>query len=113
MAKENPSIKEQWARNPDVGLPQPDLCVFLSVSAENASKRGGFGEERFEKLEIQERVRKIFKVVQTKAIDHGETFVEIDGGDSFEEVEKKVLEAVESRFREVDAQQLPLRYVQA
>ena len=40
-----------------MGLPKPDMVIFLDVSEEVASKRGGFGEERYETLEVQRAVR--------------------------------------------------------
>ena len=44
-----------WCRQPDRGLPRPDVVYFLDVSPEEAAKRGGFGEERYEKAEFQVR----------------------------------------------------------
>jgi dTMP kinase len=55
-AKEGLSL--EWCKQPDRGLPRPDLVCFLDVSSEEASKRGGFGEERYEKQDFQEKVRK-------------------------------------------------------
>ncbi|CAK5274702.1 unnamed protein product [Mycena citricolor] len=49
-----------WCRAPDVSLPAPDLTVFLDISPEDARKRGGYGEERYEKEEMQRKVREIF-----------------------------------------------------
>ena len=40
----------------EVGLPAPDLTVFLSISAADAQQRGGYGAERYENKEMQERV---------------------------------------------------------
>ncbi|KAF1996475.1 P-loop containing nucleoside triphosphate hydrolase protein, partial [Amniculicola lignicola CBS 123094] len=45
-AKSNPTLSLPWARHPDVGLPRPDLVLFLDISAEEAAKRGGYGEEK-------------------------------------------------------------------
>ncbi|EMD38984.1 hypothetical protein CERSUDRAFT_112696 [Gelatoporia subvermispora B] len=52
-----------WCRAPDVGLPAPDLTLLLDVSPEQQAKRGGFGAERYEKAEMQERVRAVFERV--------------------------------------------------
>jgi dTMP kinase len=35
----------------------PDLVCFLDVSAEEAAKRGGFGAERYENKDFQDKVR--------------------------------------------------------
>ncbi|KAF2646921.1 P-loop containing nucleoside triphosphate hydrolase protein, partial [Massarina eburnea CBS 473.64] len=45
-AKLNPSMPLAWCRSPDVGLPRPDLCLFLDISAEEAAERGGYGTEK-------------------------------------------------------------------
>ncbi len=31
---------------PDVGLPKPDLVIYLEMAVELAAGRGGYGEER-------------------------------------------------------------------
>eukprot|EP00128_Syssomonas_multiformis_P014427 Colp12_sorted_trinity150504_noHs@34789 len=51
----------EWCKNPDSGLPEPDVTIFLEISVEEAMKRGGFGEERYEKREMQEAVAGLFK----------------------------------------------------
>ena len=40
----------EWCRNSDRGLPKPDAVIFLDISVEDASKRGEFGAERYEKV---------------------------------------------------------------
>lgn len=52
-----PGLSLEWCKGPDKGLPQPDLVCFLDVSADEAAKRGGFGDERYEKAEFQALVR--------------------------------------------------------
>ncbi|KAI8074660.1 thymidylate kinase-domain-containing protein [Gongronella butleri] len=49
-----------WCRHPDVGLLTPDVVMFLDLSMDEAEKRGGFGDERYEKRELQIQVRKEF-----------------------------------------------------
>lgn len=49
-----------WCRQPDRGLPKPDLVCFLDVSPEEAAKRGGFGTERYERSDFQAEVRKVY-----------------------------------------------------
>lgn len=45
-----------WCKGPDVGLPAPDLVVYLRLSDAVAAARAGFGEERYEKSEFQNKV---------------------------------------------------------
>lgn len=59
-AKENPSLPLSWAKAPEVGLPRPDLVLFLDLEERVARERGGWGGEVYEKGEMQRRVRELF-----------------------------------------------------
>ena len=60
-AKQNPDLPLSWARTPDSGLPKPDAVIFLDLAEEIAQQRGGWGGERYEKADLQRRVRDLFK----------------------------------------------------
>ncbi|USP72857.1 Thymidylate kinase [Curvularia clavata] len=109
-AKQNPSMSLEWCRKPDVGLPRPDLCLFLDISAEDAAKRGGFGTEKYEKKDMQDRVRELFETLMQKK--EGEDFVRIDAGASLEEVAGKVREQADRCIERVAKGRLPLRIVE-
>lgn len=55
-AKAVPGMDVEWCKAPDCGLPAPDLVVYLRVSNAVAAARAGFGEERYEKAEFQDKV---------------------------------------------------------
>ena len=55
-----PSLSFEWCKSPDIGLPAPDLVLFLDITPEKAKERGGYGEERYEKEDMQNRVRNFF-----------------------------------------------------
>ncbi|GAB1313766.1 Thymidylate kinase [Madurella fahalii] len=59
-AKQNPSLTLSWARAPEVGLPRPDLVLFLDLDETQARARGGWGGEVYEKGAMQRRVRELF-----------------------------------------------------
>ncbi|KAL2159049.1 hypothetical protein VTH06DRAFT_2808 [Thermothelomyces fergusii] len=59
-AKQNPTLTLCWARAPEVGLPRPDLVLFLDLDENQAKARGGWGAEAYEKAEMQRRVRELF-----------------------------------------------------
>ncbi|KAH7071291.1 thymidylate kinase-domain-containing protein [Paraphoma chrysanthemicola] len=109
-AKQDPSMSLEWCRKPDVGLPRPDLCVFLDISAEDAAKRGGYGTEKYEKKEMQDRVRELFETLMQRK--EGEDFVRIDAGSSLEEVQQRIQEEVKRCIERVDTQDPPLRVVE-
>lgn len=48
---------------PDVGLPKPDLVMFLQLSPSDAALRGQFGEERYENSDFQKAVQQKFEVL--------------------------------------------------
>lgn len=98
-AKDNPSLPLQWARDPDVGLPRPDVVIFLDLSPEEAEKRGAYGEEKYEKKEMQRRVRELF-------LDLREGLRTIDAGKSIDEVAKEVLENVVYELRSAEGDEL-------
>ena len=45
-----------WCKNPDIGLPQPDIVFYLELSPTIANNRCGFGIERYENLQFQNLV---------------------------------------------------------
>jgi len=110
VAKNNPTLDFQWARNPDVGLPRPDVCIFLDISEEDAAKRGGgYGEEKYETRQMQARVRENFRIFLEKEPGN---LVRIDAGQSLDEVATQVLSAVLAVFPSGDSNDLPLRVVE-
>jgi len=83
-----PGLSLNWCKQPDVGLPRPDLVVFMDVTEEVAKQRGGFGEERYEVAEFQRRVRQNYEQLKD------ETWVEVCADGTLEEVESKLLDIV-------------------
>jgi dTMP kinase len=101
-AKHNPTLSLSWARHPDVGLPRPDVCLFLDISAEEAAKRGGFGEEKYEKQEMQDRVRELFEMLMERWGAEKDDIVRIDASKGLEEVHSEIRGVVENVFARVD-----------
>lgn len=91
-----PGLTYEWCRAPDVSLPAPDLTIFLDVSPDKAADRGGFGEERYEKEEMQLRVRDIFERIGME-LGEGErgSWLPIDADMEKDEVAELVWKAVE------------------
>jgi len=56
----DPLLSFEWCKSPDIGLPAPDVILFLDISPEKAKERGGYGEERYEKEAMQKRVKEFF-----------------------------------------------------
>lgn len=101
-AKGNPSLSLAWARAPEVGLPRPDLVVFLDLEPEEAARRGGWGEEKYEKEEMQKKVRELFRQLadDEQAADDKELEL-VNAGGSVEEVSEKIWDLVRTRVDEI------------
>lgn len=91
----------EWCRAPDISLPAPDLVLFLDVTPEIQAARGGYGEERYEKADLQRRVREVFRRIagefQTpKSIESSIVrWQEIDAGRSKQDVSNDIWAAVQ------------------
>lgn len=94
VAKRNPTLSFSWARAPEIGLPRPDVVVFLDLDEEEAKKRGGWGDEVYEKVEMQRRVRDLFwglsfgHVNANGAVSAGENNTDVAGGLVFRQEEE-------------------------
>ncbi|CAD7077130.1 unnamed protein product [Hermetia illucens] len=62
----------EWCKGPETGLPRPDRVFFLQINPTALENRGGFGNERFETTDFQEKVLKIYKQL------HDDSWVYID-----------------------------------
>ncbi|KAJ5665245.1 uncharacterized protein N7477_007693 [Penicillium maclennaniae] len=89
-AKANPTLSLDWAWQPELGLPRPDICLFLSISTDEAAKRGGYGAERYENEAMQTRVRDLFRTLFERQKD---VYV-VDAGKALKEVSKDIQTAV-------------------
>ena len=97
-AKENLTLDLQWARQCEVGLPRPDLVVFLDLEPEDAEKRGGFGAEKYEKKIFQDRVRAQF--LQLQHTHHeGSDMKVINAGVSVQEIAERIMPEAEQILR--------------
>ncbi len=93
MAK--PYLKDgrDWCVNVESGLPKPDSVFYLQISSEEASKRKGFGAERYEEKIFQCRVGENFRGLRDdtwKTLDG-----ERDAYDLHEEIKSAVLDVIE------------------
>ncbi|KAK3712099.1 Thymidylate kinase [Vermiconidia calcicola] len=107
-AKQNKTMDLAWCRHPEEGLPRPDLCLFLDLSSEEAAKRGGFGTERYEKQDLQARVRDLYAEMGQHP-EEREDIVVINAGRSIEELQRDILKVVQVSSRQLDTHGRELR----
>ena len=46
-----------WCLNADRGLIEPDIIFYIDIDKDTIQNRAGFGDERYEKADFQEKVR--------------------------------------------------------
>ena len=86
-----------WWASPDKGLPRPDLVLFVNTTASEIIGRSGFGDERYEKEEFQEKVYTSFSKI--KEIEPNWNDIEGSGKDIdqiYSQIVEKVTDAYES-----------------
>ncbi|TIC31845.1 putative thymidylate kinase [Wallemia mellicola] len=82
-----------YCKSPDKGLPIPDKVFFLDLPPQLAQRREDYGEERYESLDIQTRVRSSFM----KIIAENQYINKIDvTGLSVEDVHRELVKQIPS-----------------
>ncbi|XP_034091542.1 thymidylate kinase [Gymnodraco acuticeps] len=82
-----PGFCLDWCMKPDVGLPKPDLVMFLQLSPAEAALRGQFGEERYETNVFQRAVQQKFEHLMK---DPSVNWRAIDASQSVEDVHENI-----------------------
>ncbi|KAF7243207.1 Thymidylate kinase [Varanus komodoensis] len=94
-AKENFSL--EWCKQPDVGLPKPDLILFLQLSTSEAAKRGDFGNERYENCLFQEKVLQCFhRLMEDKTLN----WKMIDASKNIEDLHNEITSFAEEAMQQ-------------
>ncbi|KAM8952487.1 thymidylate kinase [Pelodytes ibericus] len=89
-SKEHFSVN--WCKQPDVGLPKPDMVLFLNISPEVASTRGDFGNEIYETNAFQMKVQKRYQeLMEDKSLN----WKIVDASQSMEDVHQVITELSE------------------
>ncbi|KAM6127357.1 thymidylate kinase [Phoenicopterus ruber ruber] len=95
-AKENFCL--DWCKQPDVGLPKPDLILFLQLSPEEAAERGNFGNERYENSSFQEKVLQSFHHLMKDKTLNWKT---MDASKDIEDLHRDIKSIAEETMQEV------------
>lgn len=90
----------EWCKAPEVGLLAPDLVIYLDVQPEKAAERGGYGGERYERIEFQKRVAEHYHSLCDS------TWKVVDGSLPMETVEQQLRELAMTCILECQGKQL-------
>ncbi|KAG0418816.1 Thymidylate kinase, partial [Dictyocoela roeselum] len=73
---------EKWARMADIGLPYPDISVFIDLRPSDALMRAQFGEEKYENVEFMEKTYAVLK----RLVEESRNPLVVDGSLSEDEI---------------------------
>jgi dTMP kinase len=79
--------------------------IFLALSTDAAALRGGFGEERYEKEEMQRKVRELFNQLRLDRRD-AEDWRVVDASGDIEEVSDRIWGVAEPVIESVTNQEI-------
>lgn len=96
-------IDREWCFKVEEGLLKPDHVLFFHVTPEVAAARGGYGVERYEKQDIQNRVRKEFEIMG-EAEKANNCWTIIDACGSFEDVQNLAITEVNNILSHLKAE---------
>jgi len=84
----------KWCCGPENGLPKPDLVMFLKISTDEMAKRSGFGDERYENIEFQNKVDQNYEKFKN------DNFIKMDANQDVSvltnDILKQVLKTIDS-----------------
>lgn len=89
-----------WCGQSDVGLPVPDLIIYLafpSSSSSGATSRQDFGAERYETSAFQQQVAQYFDQLVKSSIKSGNPWVTLDASKDIGTLEGQVQTLVRAR----------------
>lgn len=93
-------MDQNWCKTCDNGLPAPDVIIYLDMPVEEAATRGQFGEERYEKIDFQMKVREQF--MNLKAADDGKlSWYTIDARNTIDEIHAEIKAIAEKTIENV------------
>ncbi|QHS74287.1 bifunctional thymidylate/uridylate kinase [Saccharomyces paradoxus] len=77
-AKGTNGMDLNWCLQPDIGLLKPDLTLFLSTQdVDNNAEKCGFGNERYETVQFQEKVKQTFITLLENEMRKGDESIRI------------------------------------
>ncbi|XP_019859308.1 PREDICTED: thymidylate kinase-like [Amphimedon queenslandica] len=89
-----------WCKGPDRGLPCPDVIFYFHLSSEEALKRSGYGEERYEKKSFQEEVARVYEKLRDGS------WFDVDASNSIDEIHKQLWDKTSSLLSTINNKEI-------
>lgn len=96
-AKHIPDMSLNWCINPDCGIPQPDLIIFMDIKPSICSNRAEFGNEVYETNAFQQEVYQQFKLLFKGYAN----ILNVDASQSIDAIHNVIKHTVMSKINEI------------
>ncbi|RWS29474.1 hypothetical protein B4U80_06495 [Leptotrombidium deliense] len=90
----------EWCKSSDIGLPKPDVVLYLTAPETVLSNRSGFGDEIYERNEFQAKVKSIYERLKD------ETWLTFVNDKSVEEMHSELLVAVKRTIANISGNEI-------
>nr|XP_022909159.1 thymidylate kinase [Onthophagus taurus] len=91
----------KWCEAPESGLYHPDVVYFLDMSLDDIKSRPGFGDERYENYETQQKVLDEYKKLSSRF-----GFTHINGNRTFETIESDIFNDCLKKIKQCENNEL-------
>ena len=94
----------KWCTMTEFGLPKPDCVIYLNLSVEDAQKRGNYGDERYEKVEFQKKVKSAFdQIIKNEQMHNKYTKWNIlNANNDIDSIHQQIVEIVKQTVNELN-----------
>ncbi|KJP87572.1 thymidylate kinase [Plasmodium fragile] len=82
-------LSKAWCMNPDQGLIKPDVVFYLNVPPNYAQNRSEYGEEIYEKVEVQKRIYETYKNFSQE-----DYWINLDGTKNIDDIHQDVVNEI-------------------
>lgn len=82
-------LSKTWCMNPDQGLIKPDVVFYLDVPPNYAQNRSEYGEEIYEKVEVQKRIYETYKNFSEE-----DYWINLDGTKNVDDIHQDVVNEI-------------------
>lgn len=84
----------EWCKSCDIGLPEPDIVIYIDCSIKTITERADYGEERYEKTQFLEKVKKMYEM-----FFNNKFWNNVDGDRTVDEIHSNIFETIKNDLK--------------
>ncbi|SBS89030.1 thymidylate kinase [Plasmodium ovale curtisi] len=92
-------LAKSWCMNPDQGLIKPDVVFYLNVSPSYAKNRSEYGEEIYEKIEVQKKIYETYEHFSEE-----DYWINVDATKKIDDIHNDIVQEV-SKLKQAEEEQ--------